>query len=174
MEDPLQLAEDEFKKIDKINFMATRYLLKAVGRRMRDHKSGGSIVFLNSLIGAERGLYQGAAAYGSCLAGVQQLVRSEAHLQEMLGGFSEGYGHRPSTAKILLLSAPMSYALPLLLEIGIEEANGEDWVYGSGLGSDADMNALRLLTECSTVTSSYSGVNSAPLNGGGGLAAAGA
>ncbi|XP_058187113.1 uncharacterized protein LOC131304034 [Rhododendron vialii] len=75
MQDPLQLAEDEFKKIVKINFMAAWYLLKAVGRRMRDHKSGGSIVFLNSLIGAERGLYQGAAAYGSCLAGVQQLVR---------------------------------------------------------------------------------------------------
>lgn len=75
MQDPLQLAEDEFKKIVKINFMAAWYLLKAVGIRMRDHKSGGSIVFLNSLIGAERGLYQGAAAYGSCLAGVQQLVR---------------------------------------------------------------------------------------------------
>ncbi|KAE9449001.1 hypothetical protein C3L33_19110, partial [Rhododendron williamsianum] len=78
MQDPLQLAEDEFKKIVKINFMAAWYLLKAVGRRMRDHKSGGSIVFLNSLIGAERGLYQGAAAYGSCLAGVQQLVRLSA------------------------------------------------------------------------------------------------
>ncbi|KAF7129021.1 hypothetical protein RHSIM_Rhsim10G0005000 [Rhododendron simsii] len=78
MQDPLQLAEDEFKKIVKINFMAAWYLLKAVGRRMRDHKSGGSIIFLNSLIGAERGLYQGAVAYGSCLAGVQQLVRLSA------------------------------------------------------------------------------------------------
>jgi len=78
MQDPLQLAEDEFKKIVKINFMAAWYLLKAVGKRMRDHKSGGSIVFMNSLIGAERGLYQGAAAYGSCLAGVQQLVRLSA------------------------------------------------------------------------------------------------
>ncbi|KAH7847813.1 hypothetical protein Vadar_030507 [Vaccinium darrowii] len=75
MQDPLQLAEDEFKKIVKINFMAAWYLLKAVGKRMRDHKSGGSIVFMSSLIGAETGLYQGAAAYGSCLAGVQQLVR---------------------------------------------------------------------------------------------------
>ena len=42
---------------------------------MRDHKSGGSIIFLTSIVGAERGLYQGAAAYGACLAGVQQLVR---------------------------------------------------------------------------------------------------
>ncbi|KAA8548249.1 hypothetical protein F0562_004490 [Nyssa sinensis] len=78
MQDPLQLAEDEFKKITKINFMSAWYLLKAVGRRMRDHKSGGSIVFLTSIIGSERGIYQGAAAYGSCLAGVQQLVRLSA------------------------------------------------------------------------------------------------
>ncbi|XP_052198018.1 uncharacterized protein LOC127804941 isoform X2 [Diospyros lotus] len=75
-QDPLQLAEDEFKKIVKINFMAAWYLLKAVGRRMRDHKSGGSIVFLTSINGGERGIYPGAAAYGSCLAGVQQLVRT--------------------------------------------------------------------------------------------------
>ncbi|KAL7257136.1 hypothetical protein ACSBR1_010964 [Camellia fascicularis] len=78
MQDPLQLAEDEFRKIVKINFMAVWYLLKAVDRRMRDHKSGGSIVFLTSIIGAKRGLYPGSAAYGSCLAGLQQLVRTSA------------------------------------------------------------------------------------------------
>lgn len=75
MQDPLSLAEDEFKKILRTNFMAAWYLLKAAGKVMRDQKSGGSIVFLTSVIGAERGLYPGAAAYGSCLAGVQQLVR---------------------------------------------------------------------------------------------------
>lgn len=75
MQDPLQLAEDEFKKVVKINFMAAWYLLKSMGKRVRDRKSGGSIVFLSSIIGAERGLYPGAAAYGSCLAGVQHLVR---------------------------------------------------------------------------------------------------
>ncbi|CAA3009098.1 Hypothetical predicted protein [Olea europaea subsp. europaea] len=58
--------------------MGAWYLLKAVSQRMRDQKSGGSIVFLTSIIGAERGIYQGAAAYGSCLAGVQQLVRTAA------------------------------------------------------------------------------------------------
>ncbi|XP_019193401.1 PREDICTED: uncharacterized protein LOC109187620 [Ipomoea nil] len=78
MQDPLELAEDEFKKIVKINFMAAWYLLKSVGKRVRDRKSGGSIVFLSSIIGAERGLYPGAAAYGSCLAGVQHLVKSSA------------------------------------------------------------------------------------------------
>ncbi|KAG8501334.1 hypothetical protein CXB51_003501 [Gossypium anomalum] len=75
MQDHLQLAEGEFRKIVKVNFMAPWYLLKAVGRRMRDRKSGGSVVFMTTILGAERGLYQGAAAYGSCLAGVQQLVR---------------------------------------------------------------------------------------------------
>ncbi|XVF13891.1 hypothetical protein REPUB_Repub09cG0008300 [Reevesia pubescens] len=78
MQDHLQLPEEEFKKIVKINFMAAWFLLKAVGRRMRDHKSVGSIVFMTTFLGAERGLYQGAAAYGSCLAGVQQLVRVSA------------------------------------------------------------------------------------------------
>ncbi|KAH6791953.1 Rossmann-fold superfamily protein [Perilla frutescens var. hirtella] len=78
MQDPLSLSEDEFKKITRINFMAAWYLLKATGKAMRDQKSGGSIVFLTSVIGAERGLYPGAAAYGSCLAGVQQLVRTSA------------------------------------------------------------------------------------------------
>jgi hypothetical protein len=75
MQEHLQLAEDEFKKIVKINFMAPWFLLKAVGKRMRDYKSGGSIVFLTSIIGAERGIYPGAAAYGSCMAGLQQLAR---------------------------------------------------------------------------------------------------
>ncbi|TYG63047.1 hypothetical protein ES288_D07G280700v1 [Gossypium darwinii] len=75
MQDHLQLGEEEFRKIIKINFMAVWFLLKAVGKRMRDHKSGGSIVLMTTFLGAERGLYQGAAAYGSSLAAVQQLVR---------------------------------------------------------------------------------------------------
>lgn len=78
MQGPLELAEEEFKKTVKINFMAPWFLLKAVGRRMRDNKLGGSIVFVTSIIGAERGIYPGAAAYGSCSAGIQQLVRHSA------------------------------------------------------------------------------------------------
>ncbi|MBA0791573.1 hypothetical protein Gohar_016147 [Gossypium harknessii] len=78
MQDHLQLGEEEFRKIIKINFMAVWFLLKAVGKRMRDHKSGGSIVLMTTFLGAERGLYQGAAAYGSSLAAVQQLVRLSA------------------------------------------------------------------------------------------------
>ncbi|KAG4930098.1 hypothetical protein JHK86_047059 [Glycine max] len=78
MQDHLELAESEFKKIVKINFMAAWFLLKAVGRKMREFNTGGSIVFLTSIVGAERGLYPGAAAYASALAGVQQLVRASA------------------------------------------------------------------------------------------------
>ncbi|TKY54781.1 Levodione reductase [Spatholobus suberectus] len=78
MQELVELGESEFKKIVKINFMAAWFLLKAVGRRMRDFNAGGSIVFLTSIIGAERGLYPGAAAYASALAGVQQLVRVSA------------------------------------------------------------------------------------------------
>ena len=78
MKNLLQLDGDEFKKITKINFMAGWFLLKAVAKRMRDHQTGGSIIFLTSIIGAERGLYPGFAAYGSCLAGLHQLVRTSA------------------------------------------------------------------------------------------------
>ncbi|XP_062105411.1 uncharacterized protein LOC133817044 [Humulus lupulus] len=74
----LEVTESEFQKIVKINFMAPWYLLNAVGRRMRDNKSGGSIVLLTSIVGAERGIYAGAAAYASCAAGLQQLVRASA------------------------------------------------------------------------------------------------
>ncbi|KAI8525461.1 hypothetical protein RHMOL_Rhmol13G0232100 [Rhododendron molle] len=65
--------------------------------------------------------------------------------------------HGPSSAKIPLSSAPMSYALLLPLEIGIEEANGEDWASGSGLRSDTNTNASQLLTKCSTATYLYWG-----------------
>ncbi|WCJ33909.1 NAD(P)-binding Rossmann-fold superfamily protein [Euphorbia peplus] len=78
MRDPLELAEDEFKKIMRINLMAPWFLLKSVGRRMRDNGSGGSIIFLSSIIGAERGIYPGGAAFGSCSAGIQQLARHSA------------------------------------------------------------------------------------------------
>lgn len=75
MQDPLAMPEGDFKKVVKVNFMAVWYLVKAVGRRMRDQGKGGSIVFLTTINGAERGIYKGAAAFGSCLAGVNQLSR---------------------------------------------------------------------------------------------------
>ncbi|KAL7612273.1 uncharacterized protein LOC111888909 [Lactuca sativa] len=78
MQDPLQLSEAEFKKTVRVNFMAPWYLMKAVAKRMRDNKSGGSIVFMTSIIGGERGIYPGAAAYGACLGGIHQLVRTSA------------------------------------------------------------------------------------------------
>ncbi|PWA90780.1 Glucose/ribitol dehydrogenase [Artemisia annua] len=77
-QDPLQISEVEFKKTVRINFMAPWYLLKAVAKRMRDNKTGGSIVFMTSIIGAERGIYPGAAAYGATLGGIHQLVRTSA------------------------------------------------------------------------------------------------
>ncbi|CAD5164450.1 uncharacterized protein LOC103994874 [Musa acuminata AAA Group] len=78
MQGCLDVTEHEYKKTIKINFMAPWFLLKAVAKRMRDNKTGGSKVFISQILGAERGLYPGAAAYGSSLAGVQQLVRLSA------------------------------------------------------------------------------------------------
>ncbi|KAI3698651.1 hypothetical protein L2E82_42354 [Cichorium intybus] len=54
------------------------YLMKVVAKRMRDNESGGSIVFMTSIIGAERGIYPGATAYGACLGGIHQLVWTSA------------------------------------------------------------------------------------------------
>ncbi|KAK9678142.1 hypothetical protein RND81_11G190700 [Saponaria officinalis] len=78
LEDPLMITEDDFKKNVKINFMAVWFLVKVVGRKMRDQGTGGSIVLLTSINGAERGLYKGAAAFSSCMAGVNQLMKTMA------------------------------------------------------------------------------------------------
>ncbi|KAK3036415.1 hypothetical protein RJ639_030014, partial [Escallonia herrerae] len=85
MQGPLEVPEDEFKKIVKLNFMAAWYLLKAVGKRMRDQKSGGSIVLMTSIIGAERGLYSGAAAYGRPLLRCNQLGLGLQHSHQTSG-----------------------------------------------------------------------------------------
>ncbi|GJZ82676.1 glucose/ribitol dehydrogenase [Tanacetum coccineum] len=74
-QESLQISEVEFKKTVRINFMAPWYLLKVVAKRMRDNKTGRSIVFITSIIGAERGIYPGATAYGATLGGIHQLVR---------------------------------------------------------------------------------------------------
>ncbi|KAK9725178.1 hypothetical protein RND81_05G127800 [Saponaria officinalis] len=68
------ITEGDFKKNVKINFMAVWFLVKAVGRKMRDQGTGGSIVLLTPINGAERGLYKGAAAFISCMAGVNMTL----------------------------------------------------------------------------------------------------
>lgn len=78
IQDPLLVSEAEYKKILKVNCMAPWFLLQAVAKRMRDAKFGGSVVFMTSVLGAERGLYPGAAAFGACMGGVQQFVRMAA------------------------------------------------------------------------------------------------
>lgn len=71
-------SQEEFKKMVKINVMAPWFLLKAISKRMRDSKSGGSIVFLTTIMGGERGLYPRSAVYGSCMSAIEQLVRTSA------------------------------------------------------------------------------------------------
>lgn len=75
IQDILQVSEDEFKRITKANLTAPWFLLKAVATRMKEHGSGGSIVFLATIVSGERGLYPGADAYSTASAGVHQLVR---------------------------------------------------------------------------------------------------
>jgi hypothetical protein len=75
VQDCLSISEDEYKKTMKVNVTTPWLLTMAIAKRFRDAKSGGSIVFLTQIIGAERGLYPGAAAYGTSLGAVHQLVR---------------------------------------------------------------------------------------------------
>jgi len=75
---PLDLTEEELDKILRDNLKVTWLVCKAAGKRMRDYGIGGSFILLTSIIGTERGLYPGSAAYGSCLAGVNHLSRALA------------------------------------------------------------------------------------------------
>ncbi|XP_006650897.1 3-oxoacyl-[acyl-carrier-protein] reductase FabG isoform X2 [Oryza brachyantha] len=80
VQDCLNISEDEFKKTMKVNVMTPWFLVKAMAKRFRDSESssGGSFVFVTQIIGAERGLYPGAAAYGTSLGAIHQLVRLSA------------------------------------------------------------------------------------------------
>jgi len=78
VQDCLSISEDEYKKTMKVNVMTPWFLMKVIAKRFEDTKYGGSIVFLTQIIGAERGLYPGAAAYGTSLGAIHQLVRLSA------------------------------------------------------------------------------------------------
>ncbi|KAK3145481.1 hypothetical protein QOZ80_3BG0253360 [Eleusine coracana subsp. coracana] len=78
VQDCLSISEQEHKKTMKVNVTTPWFLLKATAKRFRESKSGGSFVFLTQIIGAERGLYPGAAAYGTSLGAIHQLVRLSA------------------------------------------------------------------------------------------------
>nr|BAH19962.1 AT3G01980 [Arabidopsis thaliana] len=78
VQDILQVSQDEFHRITKINLTAPWFLLKAVATRMKDHGSGGSIVFMATIASGERALYPGADVYASTSAAIHQLVRASA------------------------------------------------------------------------------------------------
>uniref|UniRef100_A0A1J3JDN0 3-oxoacyl-[acyl-carrier-protein] reductase FabG n=1 Tax=Noccaea caerulescens TaxID=107243 RepID=A0A1J3JDN0_NOCCA len=78
VQDILQVSQGEFKRITKINLTAPWFLLKAVARRMKEHGSGGSILFMATIASGERGLYPGADAYATTSAAIHQLVRTSA------------------------------------------------------------------------------------------------
>ncbi|XP_023641211.1 pteridine reductase 1 isoform X2 [Capsella rubella] len=78
IQDILQVSQHEFKRITKINLTAPWFLLKAVAKRMKDHRSGGSIVFMATIASGERVLYPGADAYTTTSAAIHQLVRASA------------------------------------------------------------------------------------------------
>ncbi|KAE8786524.1 carbonyl reductase [Hordeum vulgare] len=78
VQDCLSVSEDEYNKTMKVNVITPWLPIKAMAKRFRDAQSGGSVVCLTQIIGAERGLYPGAAAYATSLGVVHQLVRLSA------------------------------------------------------------------------------------------------
>jgi hypothetical protein len=92
VQDCLSISEDEYMKTIKVNVITPWFLMKAIAKRFQDTKSGGSIVFLTQIIGAERGLYPGAAAYGTSLGAIHQLVRVSTHPCLLFGRVPFLYG----------------------------------------------------------------------------------
>eukprot|EP00249_Psilotum_nudum_P006142 c19485_g1_i2 orf=121-711(+) len=71
----LDTTEDQWEYIIGVNFKHVCLLSKAVGKCMRDNGTKGSIIFITSIIGIERGLFPGVAIPGASLAAVNHLTR---------------------------------------------------------------------------------------------------
>ncbi|KAJ7558005.1 hypothetical protein O6H91_04G020900 [Diphasiastrum complanatum] len=74
----LETSEGEWMKIFNVNLNGAWLVTKAVTKRMRDSSIGGSIIFVTSIVGTERGLPPGASAYATSMAAVNHLTKTLA------------------------------------------------------------------------------------------------
>lgn len=72
---PFTQEEDEWNTIMNTNLRGAWLMSKAVGKRMKAAKRGGSIVNISSIAGLERGILPGALAYSVSKAGLNQLTK---------------------------------------------------------------------------------------------------
>ncbi|BBN11112.1 hypothetical protein MPTK1_5g09150 [Marchantia polymorpha subsp. ruderalis] len=74
----LETTDEEFDGIMDVNVKASWRMGKAVARKMREAGTGGSIIFITSITGTERGIYPGVSMYGTSMAAVHHLTKMMA------------------------------------------------------------------------------------------------
>ncbi|XP_002980667.2 uncharacterized protein LOC9648221 [Selaginella moellendorffii] len=74
----LEASEEDWDGAVEKNLKAAWLVSRSVARRMKLSGAGGSIVFVTSIAGSERGLFPGAGIYSTCIAGVHQLSKALA------------------------------------------------------------------------------------------------
>ena len=67
-----------------VNFRSACLFSIAIGKRMREAGIGGSIIFVTSILGTERGLFPGTAVSGASIAAVNYLTRVKFSLSLFL------------------------------------------------------------------------------------------
>lgn len=72
---PLDISEEEFVSTVRTNLVGTWLVSKYVGLRMRDAKTGGSIINISSISGINRGQLPGGIAYASSKSAVISMTK---------------------------------------------------------------------------------------------------
>lgn len=74
----LETSAQQLEAAVSVNFKCAYLFSIAVAKRMQQAGGGGSIVFITSIIGTERGLFPGVAIAGASIAAVNYLTRAMA------------------------------------------------------------------------------------------------
>ena len=72
--DFFQYTPESFDRVLKVNLAGSFFLAQESARRMRDHKSGGSILFMSSVTGHQA--HKDLAAYGMTKAALEMLAKN--------------------------------------------------------------------------------------------------
>lgn len=75
LKSPLEYSEGDWDETMGVNLKTPWLLMKAVGQQMRQAGRGGSIIFVSSISGIERGFYPGVSVHGAAMAALHQLTK---------------------------------------------------------------------------------------------------
>ncbi|KAG6547876.1 hypothetical protein Mapa_010696 [Marchantia paleacea] len=74
----METTEKEYDGTMDVNVKASWKMGKAVAWKMREAGTGGSIIFITSIAGTERGIYPGVSMYGTSMAALNHLTKMMA------------------------------------------------------------------------------------------------